>query len=272
MPVWKLVISEIISVLAFILGMGLMMNSAAADDEMTLAGRPMVFYFTDGAVRTMVEAASTGDLQAVEQAVAAGADPNHQGFEGITPLFWVVHFKNKSGLKKLLQLGADPNLRVAKRDMSLMTLAAGAEDPDYLSILLDHGGDPNTLDEQGMPALFMAVRQGRRDNIELLAAHCADLNLDDGFGVTAATFAANINQFDLVAYFLENGLSYNLRDLAASVELAQVETNSSAYFWKQKVVSLLNERGITFPVTLASAKEPRTEAAYAPSCIERKRA
>ena len=47
-------------------------------------------------------------------------------------------------------------------------------------LLLEHGADVNTMDVRGITPLYLASRSGRRDNVESLLKHHADVNLADG--------------------------------------------------------------------------------------------
>lgn len=58
-------------------------------------------------VRSLVIAAEDGKISKIIQLVNEGIDPNSKGTRNCTVLFWSM--QNKSGFKKLLELGANPN-------------------------------------------------------------------------------------------------------------------------------------------------------------------
>ena len=64
--------------------------------------------FPDESVRALAKAAAKGRVGTVEELVDLGVDVNASGTKGATPLFWAM--SNYNGFKKLLELGADPNV------------------------------------------------------------------------------------------------------------------------------------------------------------------
>jgi len=61
-------------------------------------------------------------------------------------------------------------------------------------------------------------------------------------------------EFELVAYLLEQGLTYNLQDLAKDVEIRRVPANSDAQRSKDKVIEMLKARGVRFPAFVPAKK------------------
>jgi hypothetical protein len=82
------------------------------------------------------------------------------------------------------------------------------------------------------------------EQIHILINHGADVNYHS-YGNTVGDVAAAVSRFDLVAYFLEHGLTYDLQSLAKGVEMVQVPANSEAQQWKDKVIEMLKARGVT---------------------------
>lgn len=113
--------------------------------------------------------------------------------EGTPLLAWPVITENPTGLKAMLENGADPNARDPKpyevsrnRDGSVsrtyyndnaMVWAAKEEDPIYLRLLLEHGGDPNTRNVNNETLLHQAfIWHNQWENVKLLVEHGADVN------------------------------------------------------------------------------------------------
>lgn len=226
--------------------MAVLLSLHGCAEEHTLAGKPASYYFADNSVAELARAGAEGDVDLMDRLVARGADVNYQGFEGITPLLWVLPSRNKEGLKKLLELGADPNQK-SRREVSPMWMAAGADDPEFLKILLSHGGDPNIRGYGGRPALFVAAEEREMDNITLLLRAGADINAHTEFGDNVAMICAGLGYFDLVYFFLENGLTHDLEVVARDVDIRRIYEGSDQYQWKQRVVDLLKRKGMTFP-------------------------
>lgn len=216
-------------------------------DAMSQGGRSVEKVFPEPKVLALVKAAEAGNTQKMDALVRQGADVNYIGQEGITPLVWVMADHNKAGVEKLLKLGADPNKKIEDEN-SATWLAAGRDDPQMLELLLQYHGDPNTVGEHYTTALEIAVRQFQVKNIDLLVKFGADLNYADQTGDSAATWAATMGRFDIVAHLLDLGYSNNLRHLAARIQARHVPPNSEQQRWKDHVIEMLKARGVQYPV------------------------
>jgi ankyrin repeat protein len=215
--------------------------------ETRLGGMTLPQAFPDERVAKLVEAVTDGNYAEADKQLKAGADINMVGTDGISPLLWVIATRNIKANEYMLKAGANPNYRDEKRHGSAMYLAAGGNSPELLELLLKYKGNPNLIGPRDEPILHIAVEQDRRKNIELLLKYGGDVNIVNGFGSTAAQDAVALGRFDLVAYFLERGLTYNLQGLAKTVEGRPVPPNSDAQRWKDKVIVMLKERGAKFP-------------------------
>ena len=83
----------------------------------------------------------------------------------------------------------------------------------------------------------------------------ADVNDHDEYGKSAAIAAAALSNFEVVAWLLEHGYTYDLRDLAMSVEIRQVPPDSEAQRWKNTVIDMLKMRGVKFPAFVKKQPE-----------------
>jgi uncharacterized protein len=80
-----------------------------------------------------------------------------------------------------------------------MEFAAIANDPEFLRIALDKGGDPNSPVSYGdRTILFEAVMNNRFVNVVRLVKAGADLNHADSSGSTPLHDAATIGNYDMV--------------------------------------------------------------------------
>ena len=268
----RLTLKSLIAVagLGFLVVVGVI---AIADvGELTLAGDPADVYYPDDKVEALVRAAAEGDVAAMESAVAAGADVNYAGLDGFRPLYWPMHAGNKEGFHALLELGADPLLTTDKGH-SLIDTAAGADDPDYLLILLESGFDPNIpVGYENKPAIFSAIMSHRWPQLELLLEHCYNLNWADDFGRTAAVEAASISEMKMAHHLVEQGLYHDLENLAWYVENNKTNPPEQAEY-REKLLRVLEEDySITFPVAARQSKSsmpPPSSPAYAKSCLDR---
>jgi hypothetical protein len=113
------------------------------------------------------------------------SDTNEE--ERIPVVAWPVITQSLGGLKALLDNGANPNVKVRYPDLdktvilyfdNAMVYAAKNEDPAYLKLLLEHGGDPNTRNVSGETLLFQAyIWQNRWQNVQVLVEHGADMTV-----------------------------------------------------------------------------------------------
>ena len=61
--------------------------------------------------------------------------------------------------------------------------------------------------------MYIATRQFRRENIDLLLNYGADINIHESDGDTAVDVTAALGRFDLVAHLLEKGTELQSAEL-----------------------------------------------------------
>ncbi|QIZ51857.1 ankyrin repeat domain-containing protein [Dickeya zeae] len=203
---------------------------------------------------TLLQTIRKGDEAEARRQLAQGLNLNIQGKEGITPLLWLIYeTQDKNAVWLALKLGADPNYKDGSGD-SAVNRVSGVRDPDWLRIVLDAGGNPNSIGRLGQPALFSAINESRWDDIKLLVERGADLNLEDAQKRNSALYAAYINEYETVYWLIEHGAKVDTYSatggsLAWRVHdsLSIVANNSLNYSWLLKVKQQLQQRGIKFP-------------------------
>ena len=115
------------------------------------------------------EAAEDGNIEAVKQHLAAGADVNAKDGGGWTLLLQAV----AGGHKEIVEL------------------------------LIDNGADVNGKDKLGWTPLFYAAFSGRTEVAELLIAEGVDVNAKDNLGTLR--YAASGGHKELVELLIDNG-------------------------------------------------------------------
>lgn len=226
--------------------MAVALIQAAGCSEVSVSGKTAKDVFQDPQTLALVEAACNGDLPKIEVLVKQGANVNATGYRDMTPLFWAMECKNYVGIKKLLELGANPNYKM-EGDISAMWASAGSSDPHFLPLMLAHGGNPNIWSGADN-ALMIAMEQDQMNNFKLLLDHGADVNAHDQGGNTVATYASALAKFDVVIMLLKHGYEYELQRLALGVNGRVVPSNSALFAQKQQVLDMLKERGVKFPL------------------------
>jgi ankyrin repeat protein len=145
---------------------------------------------TEG-VPAILHAADTGRVDLVQPLLDAGASLAATDNIGWTPLMAAtVSTSDPSGLVRfLLDQGANAN-HVAREDTPL-TIASSEADLAVVTLLLDHGADPDLRRPDGWTPLMLAAFKGDAERVRLLLEHGADPTVTMGSRlVDAATVAA----------------------------------------------------------------------------------
>lgn len=175
--------------------------------------------FPDPRAQALAIAAERGDAAEIRRLMQdEGVDPDviFGGQNGGMPLLaWPIYSGSPEGLRAMLEAGADPNARKpypVRRGSSpqyygnAMVWAAEQDDPVYLGILLDYGGDPDTRNANGEALLFHAfIKQNKWRNVQLLVERGADVNADVSLGRTITEVYASRGGFKMVHWLLEHG-------------------------------------------------------------------
>ena len=213
--------------------------------------------FPDRRIRALAEAAAKGDVEKLEALADQGIDVNSRGTKDATPLFWAMRSDSIDGFKKLLELGADPNV-ILQDGGTVIHWAAQLENSEFLRSALQHGGDPNLIAGEGRQApIFKAVgSSGDSDQsaVTVLLEHGADPNVKDARGNTPAMIAAGVGRFDIVYALLNRGADHSLRNEKGYNLLDRISAKRNVFVpgsaeeeSLERVIAWLSERGVTVP-------------------------
>lgn len=210
--------------------------------------------FPDRRVRALAKAAGEGDVEKVAEIVDQGIDPNSQGTKDATPLFWAMRNDSIVGFKKLLELGADPNV-IFQDGGSVLHWAAQLENSEFLRLALQHGGNPNlSAGERRQAPIFKAISSSDTSAVTVLLDHGADPNVKDARGNTPAMIAAGVGRFDTVYTLLNRGADYSLRNDKGYNLLDRISSKRSVFVpgsaeeeSLERIIGWLSERGVTVP-------------------------
>jgi ankyrin repeat protein len=147
----------------------------------------------------IVEAAMSGNRDAVRTLLKDGVDVNATQADGMTALHWAAQ-KGDVELAKLL-LYASANVRATTRigGYTPLLIASRNGDAAMLRALVDGGADPNNATVNGTTALMLAAAAGKPDAVSLLLDKGANVNAKENVkGETALTFAAAYGRADVV--------------------------------------------------------------------------
>lgn len=224
----------------------IMMTQTACSES--FMGKTVEEAFSDPAVVSLIQAAERGDKVKLKQLLEQGVDINARGFQGFTPALWAMAVEDYKALQLLLENGADPNLVMDNKNLTLIHVAAGARSTEVLALVLDHGGDPNLLidKEFGYTPLMSAISEFQDDNVDYLLVHGADINQHNARNNSAAELAISIGRYDWALKFLQLGYNFNLPNLAMGAEISQVSAEGEPD--RQKVITFLKEKlGSDYP-------------------------
>ncbi|CAG7929063.1 unnamed protein product [Penicillium olsonii] len=135
------------------------------------------------APRPLIAAIETGNADMMELLLRYGASPHAFDKRGVTPMWWAGRSGETKLVEVLLRHGApiDP----AECYKTPLLFAAGEEQLDMLTFLIERGADLNTRDEHGHTALMSAAMTAKSEVVELLVRNGADVHMHNSKGLTA---------------------------------------------------------------------------------------
>lgn len=131
-------------------------------------------------------------LDALEQCLAAGADPNSRDADGWTPLHHAAQFADTLAVfAVLVAAGGDPDAD-EEAPSPLAIAAANNRPPGVIAALAHAGADPNAADDDGWTALHWAAKHADSPHVfATLGAQGADPNAADDSGWTPLHVASS---------------------------------------------------------------------------------
>ena len=134
--------------------------------------------------KALLDAASEGDIEAVKQQLAAGANANAQYNTGWTALHGAGGVLGHKEIAELLiQNGADVNAK-AYFEKTPLHEAAQFGHKEVVELLIANGADVNAKNQWGETPLHDAASRGLKKIIELLIAKGANVNAKEEDGDT----------------------------------------------------------------------------------------
>lgn len=131
---------------------------------------------TDIARSAVSQSVVDGDIKALQQLLAAGANPNERDLDGQAPLTIAADNGHADMIDVLLRASADANI-VNKNGDTALKIAAKRACYECVETLLRSGANPNIAGEDGRTALVAAIYKERSDIVRVLLKYGANPNL-----------------------------------------------------------------------------------------------
>jgi ankyrin repeat protein len=175
----------------------------------------------------LAEAVESGDTAKIGVCVGANGNllSDREPKYGQTLLIMAVENRNFNSVKKLLELGANPNLQdkfdgnsalMSAVDIKVEGDTSYAADVRFLNILLQHGGNPNDVQKgdavkgnhNHFSVLQKACLSGITEYVKILLKSGANVNLNGGNGVNPLFGAVVSGNPDIVLLLLNSGANF----------------------------------------------------------------
>ncbi len=158
--------------------------------------------FPDPILRRAAQLVEDGHVQeAIRLAESTSGGINAIGPEDDSLLIVAIKSGNSASITALLAVGANPNIPEKR---SPIAVAASTAKIDAIQALLSRGANPNGSSNQES-ALWRAANNNRKDVVDLLLAHNANIDQIDGDEFTPALAAAQVDRYRMVEYLLDRG-------------------------------------------------------------------
>jgi len=175
-----------------------------------LIGIPALLMGADAGRSPLVEAAKSGDKDALKSQLQKKADPGAAEADGTTALHWASYHDDLESANLLIRAGAKVN---AATDLGVTPLWLASENGSAAMIrrLLEAGANPNAALLSGETPLMVAARSGSAEVVELLLAKGANANAHGARGQTALMWAASQQHPEVVKALIAHHADLNLR-------------------------------------------------------------
>jgi ankyrin repeat protein len=162
--------------------------------------------------RRLIDAAKSGNREAVQALLKNRALVNTPEPDGTTALAWAVRADDLAMVKTLLAAGAnakEPN----RYGVTPLELAAVNGNAAIVDALLKAGADSTATKQGGQTILMTAARSGNPEVVRILLDHnAADVNAkESSYGETALMWAASENHPAATRLLIEHGAGINAR-------------------------------------------------------------
>jgi cytochrome c len=162
-----------------------------------------VILATSAQAARLHDAAKSGDIAALNEAIDAGDDVNAKE-ANLTPIYIATQGGHIEAVQLLLKAGADPNQLAGFGYPIAAAITTGRA--DIIEVLLKGGANPN-IERQSITALHKAAESGCFECVVLLVNAGANVNARTSERTTVIHFAKQNGHQKIVDYLLAHGVS-----------------------------------------------------------------
>lgn len=164
----------------------------------------------------LLKAAATGDVPAIERALAAGADVEARDARGRTPVLLATDGNHVAAARALIARGANVNAQDQQLDSAFL-LAGARGYTEIVRAALGAGADWRITNRYGGTALIPACERGHVDTVRLLLSTDIDVDHVNRLGWTGLLEAVILGDGgprhqQIVQMLLARGAQVNLAD------------------------------------------------------------
>ncbi|KAL8911033.1 MAG: hypothetical protein Q9171_003737 [Xanthocarpia ochracea] len=162
----------------------------------------------------LMNSAYKGDLETVRWLLTEGAEINLQGSHGDTALHVAIVKNEVEIVALLLENGADPRINDARLENALDDACKGGK-VTIAKLIIDSGMDidaPSWYNYNERSALHRVARFGPIESVEVLVANNANIDKQDGDGVTPLMTAINVGSTSAIRVLIDAGADLDLQD------------------------------------------------------------
>lgn len=160
----------------------------------------------------IVDAARSGDADAVRALIAQGADVNAAGGDGMTPLHWAAYHGDVALAQLLLKAKASVSASTRLGDNTPLHVASRHGHGAVVAVLLAAGAKPDVATSAGATAMHLAAAAGDTTAIRALVRAKANVNArETEWGQTPLMFAAANDRALAVKALLAAGADPSVR-------------------------------------------------------------
>lgn len=188
--------------------------------------------FKDKKIAALVHSVKKGNMKKAAKLIEAGADINGESEEGITPLYYFFLKKDYKSFKRMLELGADPNVNPAGSGFyRLINASIRVKDDRYCKLLLQYKVDLNyQWTSEAEPPLRSALYSSVDSKyLRLLLEHGMDLSYSEYSTYNPVITVLHRHDYEKALILLEFGADFSNDEQIKTAAVQFLESRNCIY-------------------------------------------